>query len=399
MEDEIDLRPYVGALLHYWWIIVLTALITGALAFAYASAKRTSFIATTIVAFLEPTQSVQFDSRFEAVPSKTTLLKSLPSLSMSDEIMAALLAELDTSDFSTVTDLEKHLSAESGTDLNLLYLRANSQSPEVAAELVNQWAELFVNTANDIYASRGSGQLEFYNQQVEEAGARLDVAEQALVEFQAVSRLALVKNELASLTKLQSDYVDYANSLTKLQDDIRAVRAQQTGLPGGVSGVAGDYTALALQSRVIQLRETLPLTIQLAPLAESADGAQNQVVYLDSLDAIVAEMQPAVTEQLAELEPRILTLQREQVALTARDTRLTTDRDLALETYRTLSRKLDEERLTSGDVTVGFRQVSRAAIPELPVSTNRTLALLAGAAFGAILSSLAIILSTWWRKE
>lgn len=398
MEEEIDLRPYVSALLRYWWVIILSGLTIGALAFIFASVQRTNYLATTIVAFLEPNESVQFDSRFETVPSRTSLLKSLPSLSMSDEVLAALLAELDIPEIETITELETHLSAESGTDLNLLYLRADSESPNVAAQLVNQWAELFTGMANDIYANRGSTQLAFYDQQVEEAATRLDTSEQALVNFQGVSRLALVTNELASLTGLQAEYVNYASSLARLQDDIKAVRAQQTGLPGGVAGVAGDYTTLALQSRVIELQETIPLTVQLASSGNVVVAEQDQAQLLESFDTIVAEMQPAIETELAALEPRILDLQREQVALQARMTRLTTDRDLALETYKTLSRKLDEERLTTNDLSFGFRQISRAVIPELPVGSNKSLAALAGAAFGAILASVAIILYTWWRK-
>ena len=98
------------------------------------------------------------------------------------------------------------------------------------------------------------------------------------------------------------------------------------------------------------------------------------------------------------MEPRILALQREREALNNRANRLASDRELAMETYKTLSRKLDEERLTTNDYSVGFRQVSRAAVPEAPVGTNQILLALAGAAFGAILASLIIILYAWWKK-
>ena len=96
----------------------------------------------------------------------------------------------------------------------------------------------------------------------------------------------------------------------------------------------------------------------------------------------MAEIQPAVSEQLVVLEPQILALQREREALNNRANRLASDRELAMETYKTLSRKLDEERLTANDYSVGFRQVSRAAVPEAPVSSNRTLLALMGVVFG-----------------
>ena len=398
MEEEIDLRPYVNALLRYWWAIILTGLIIGVGAVLYASLKEASYRATTIVAFLEPTQSVQFDTRFETVPSKTTILRSLPSLSMSDDVMTQLLANLGDTHIETVTQLERHLSAESGSDLNLLYLRANSSDPELSARLVNQWAEVFVATANEIYASRGASQIEFYVQQVEEAGVRLTDTEQALIDFQGGSRLTMVTNELTSLTNLQANYVDYSTSLTRLRDDIRAARAQLGALPGGAPGVAEDYTLLALQSLLIQLQQLAPITLQIAAASGTTAATTDQSQFLDSLEAAIAEIQPAISEQLAVMEPRILALQREREALNNRANRLASDRELAMETYKTLSRKLDEERLTTNDYSVGFRQVSRAAVPEAPVGTNQILLALAGAAFGAILASLIIILYAWWKK-
>lgn len=160
--------------------------------------------------------------------------------------------------------------------------------------------------------------------------------------------------------------------------------------------MAGEYTLLALQSRVFQLQEQLPITIQLAAPTGAASPDTGQ--FLSSLDAVIAEMRPRIAEQLVSLGPRILELQREKESLTARSVLLSSNRDLAMETYKTLARKLDEERLTTNDITTGFRQVSRAAVPEMPITVNLVLITLAGAAFGMILSGLAAILYTWWRR-
>jgi len=397
LEEEINLRPYIDGLVRHGWLIVLSAFLGAALALIYASSQKDSYLATTIVAFLEPTQAVQFDPRFESVTSRTTILKSLPSLSMSDDVMGALLARVNDTGIDTVTELRELLSAESGSDINLLYLRAHAGDPVLSARLVNEWADVFVAMANEIYASRGSGQIEFYTMQLQEADERLAAADQALIDFQGVNTLIPVTNKLDSLIGLQARYEDYGNSLTRLEDDIRAARAQLNSQPGGVGGVVGEYTLLALQSRVFQLQELLPVTIQLTAPTSATPLDQGQ--YLDSLDAVVTEMRPAIAEQLAALTPQILKLQREKEALTARTAQLISDRELAMETYKTLARKLDEERLTTNDTTTGFRQVSRGAVPENPVSVSLVLSALAGAMFGALLSSLLLILTLWWRGQ
>lgn len=397
MEDEIDLRPYLRALLRSWWLIALSGLVFGVLAYLLVSLSPPTYQATTLIAFLEPSESVQFDPRFESVQSRTTLFRSFPALSRTDQMLSALLEQNTDPEIDSIGVLRTHLTAESGNDLNLLFLRARHDDPVVAAQLVNQWADVFVTTANEIYTNRGASQLEYYNQQLEEATARLEATEQALVEFQSRSRLSIVTNELASLTALQSGYANYADGLTRLEDDVRAIRTQQATLPGGVAGAAGEYTALLLQTGVLHPVVTEPFFIQLNPEGAPLQG-QDQAQLLASLESVVATMRPVVAQRLTELEPRILELQRQQESLTAQSLRLAADRDLALETYKTLARKLDEERLTTGDLSIGFKQVSRAAVPDTPQSRPDLLASIVGAIFGMALAS-AILLFRAWRQR
>lgn len=399
MESEIDLRPYVNVLVRHWWIVITSGIIFGILALVVSLSRPSAFQATALVAFLEPTQAIQFDPRIETLNNRATLLKSLPDLSKSDQMLSDLLAQADFPEIETISDLESRLDADSGSDLNLLYLRAKDKDPEVAARLVNLWADLFINVANEIYTDRGSSQLDFFNGQLTDATTRLQATEEALVDFQTTNRLVTVTNELASLTLLQANYLEYDTALDKLQNDIQAMRTQQEQLPSGVPSIVRDYSLLALQSKILNLQKELPFSIEINPNSELTPVVENQAQYLNSLESIISTMKPIVADQLFSLEPRILGLQREKERLTSLLTRLTTDRDLALETYKTLVRKLDEERLTTEDDSTGFKQVSRASVPVEPINKNHPMILFVGVAFGIVLSALAIILFAWWRSE
>ncbi len=81
------------------------------------------------------------------------------------------------------------LRASLGSDPSLLKLYAKNTDPEVAAEIANGWAELFVSWANKKFGDSSEEQLLFYEQRLEEAAAELKAAENALVEYQAQNRL------------------------------------------------------------------------------------------------------------------------------------------------------------------------------------------------------------------
>lgn len=403
MDEAIDLRPYVGALLNYWWVIVGGALLAGALALGFYFLSTPTYQATALVAVTEPAQRLQFDPRIEDTLETDQLLRSYPELAMSDELLAGLLPQLmEESDgrIDSLGALKARLEATAGTDARLLRLTARSIDPDLAAMMVNRWATTFVDTTNAVFFGSTVGGDTFYVDQLASTAEQLALAEQALVDFQARNPLVIVDNELSSLSQFQSETLATQRRLTALLDNIDALRTQLNDRSGADISLADQLTALGLQLQAYNTGLSGPGQFQLAVGTEITAGSlTEQIAQLDALSAAIAQQLAATDDALADLEMNILERQGEKQALVAQYDQLQRDRDVIQETYVALARKVDEERIASGDTSRGARLASRASVPDMPTQASLPLTLLIALAVGAMLGAAGVILITWWRQS
>ena len=139
MEDSIDLRPYILALLRYWWAIVAFAVLGSMLAITYYL-TRDEYHATAWLAISEPSQSVQFDTRIETTDELDLMLEAYPQLAFTDEVLTGMLPELSQRTDGRINDLitlRSYLYADRGNAPRLLRLTARADDPELAAYIAN----------------------------------------------------------------------------------------------------------------------------------------------------------------------------------------------------------------------------------------------------------------------
>lgn len=405
MDEMIDLRPYVDALLRRRWAIVVATMIGVLLALAFYL-SQTSYQARALVVINEPTQELQFDPRIIDVTDLSVLLRTYPELATSDEVVTRLIEQArDLSDgaINSVTQLRDMIEVEVGVDARLMRLIVQADSAQLAADLANAWADILLAVVDNLYRSPG-GNVDFYNTQLTQTSAQLTTAEQALVQFQSQSRMGLVDNELASLTALQASYLADQRHLSLVLNDIDALKRQIEAGSGDTITWADQLTALMLQLDVYETAQATPVTgsdIQLQLNTQSTLTTamrQEQLQHLDQLSQTAQVSLAANDLRLAELEPRIFALQAEKEEIFHQYEELTRSRDVAKETYLTLARKLDEERISTAGPSTQLKLASVAAVPELPSRTSLPLLLILGATAGLLISVALVILRTWWRQ-
>lgn len=404
MDETIDLRPYVDTLLRRRWVVLIATLIGLLLAVAFFF-SQTEYKATTLVVISEPTQQLQFDPRITDITDFSTLLHTYPELSISDNVLTKLLVEaqqLTGNEVQSLTQLRSLLDVEVGVDARLMRLIVRHESPQVAADLANVWSTILVATIDEIYRNPG-GNLSFYTSQLAQTSGQLAAAEEALVAFQSDSRMGIVDNELASLTALQAAYLADQRQLSMALDDIRALRQQIEAGSGDTITWADQLTALMLQLDVYEMAQTTTMTgddIQLQLDTQSnltAGTRQEQLQQLDELAQAAETSRAAIDLRLAELQPRMFALQSEKQDIFNQYEALTRNRDLTKETYETLARKLDEERISASGPGLQLQIASAAAVPERPARPNLALLLGLGAMAGFLISLALLLLHTWWR--
>lgn len=399
MDEQIDLRPTVEYLLRYWWVPVGIAVALAALAALYASTRPDSYEASAVVVVGEPGQRVILDPRFEVNDRPDELLNVYPELALSDEVLSAVLPDVDAASdgaIDTVPVLREHLSVERGGDARLIYLWGQDADADLATVLANTWAREFVNLANRVYGNQG-GQVDFYVSQLEQSAADVAAAEAALADFQGRSLLTLTTNQYTALSELQQALLANQNSAQMVLNDIGSLRRQVSESQDVT--FADQYTALLLQVRALggpdeggglqlQVSSDTPLT---------TTSRQEQLGLLDSLALTVEAAMETRNGVLDNLEEALLEAQMQIQVETAELTRLTRDRDVSSETYTAIARKLDEERLLAGQATQGIQLASRAIVPENPSSKVGESQLVLVAVVGFLLG-LAVVLAKMWRE-
>ncbi len=406
MDETIDLRPYVEAILRRWWVI-LGAVIAGILIAVLLQYTQNSYQATALVAVTEPTQQLQFDARITNSVDMNALLPAYPELALSDEVLTILLeqaTEVSEGEIVYLSQLAEILDATKGADTRLVRLTAHADRPQLAADLANAWAETFVTFVEAIHQVSG-GDVEFFTTQLAETNAQLQAAEGALVDFQSGSRMGIVDNELLSLTTLQATYLGDQRRLILALDDIRALRRRIEAGEGDIITWADQLSALMLQIRV---HETVAPTLESASAVQIQLNAQQDLTtsqraaQLRLLDDLAQSAEQSLSEidiKLLELEAPIFALQREKQGIFHQFEELVRNRDVAKETYLTLARKIDEVKIQSEDTESGVKTISAAAVPLTPQRANIFITAAMASLAGTLLSILVILILDWWKNS
>ncbi len=404
MEEEIDLRAYIEVLLKYWYWIVGLAVLAAAAAFVITSLQPATYEAKSVVIVTEPRYQMQFDARFETQPG-VPAYKAFPTLAKSDGVLQAVVEAYSPSPASgiekwTLTTLRKMVAATSEGDPSLLVLTVTSRSAEDAAGITNVWADTLVVRGSALYG-QGEADVVFFEAQVQEAQAALDEAESALVDFQVRNQMSILGAKLDSLRLAQADYLGQQRAIGYIIQDVEGLRAQLAEQTGEQSAsLADSLTALLLQIKAFDAGSATPVQLQVDGNASLADKSPaEQRAFLEGLVATLRAKSAEIDGMLAELEPQILSSQRDLQAVTVESDRLTRTRDLARDTYMTLARKLEEARISAQEENGTLHVGSHAMVPELPVGPRRALnAAVAGLA-GALIGVMGAFLAEFWRNK
>ena len=413
LEEEIDLRPYIEALIQHWKFIVGLAVLAAVIAFAIVSFRPPTYEATALVAVTVPQQLVlesltqdDLAPSFTAVNKSTTYTKAFPELAVSGELLQKLLQELDQTQLATgnVEQLQKRLEAEVGSDPTIIRLTATAESPEQAATIANTWANLFVPWANDVFGDGGDERVLFFETQLGDAQTRLTEAEQTLSQFQAENRTNIISNTLASYNQTQADLLAEQRDLRVLLQDVHSLQAQLQAQPGNeTASLAHQLTALNLQLRAFNADTENALQLQIAPETElTGPDGEALADFLASLAAALENRTAQIEIDLADLEPQILALQQQLQEAETEYGRLSRARNEAEETYIALSRKMTEERISAQDTTGGVRLAGLAIVPSEPAGRGRLLAAAVAGILGGLIGAVIVLFRQWyfdWKQD
>ncbi|KAA3662134.1 MAG: hypothetical protein DWQ04_14280 [Chloroflexi bacterium] len=398
MEEEIDLRPYIEALIKNWKWIVGVGVVTAVIAFIIASLRPPTYAATALVTIIDTREIVKLDDGISDVIGNQPLA-AFPELALSDEVLRIVLEEVSLENDLTIRELRANLEAESGADKTVIRLTSTTNKAEESAHLTNAWAEAFVNWANRLYQGKGGERLVFFEEQLKSAETSLTAAEDALEAYQGINRTAIISNALNNSRQNHAVYLKQQERTQQLHDNAQALRQQILNIStGDPISYADQLTYLQLQLQTFNDEDTSPVILDLsAQETLTTSNRDEQIEILDGLIETLAGKKIQLDKKVTEIEPHILTLQSEIQESSTRLARLEHNVAVAQETYNSLVFQVEEEQIVSQDTTGGFQLASKAAVSEKALSDSRLgITMLAGLV-GLFIAVFVFVFVLWWN--
>lgn len=407
-EDEIDLRQYLDVLIRWWREIILITLSAVILAAAGILLSRlflpARYEASADVAIVRTVSNVNFDERFRTNPEelgadtaslsarRSALLGLVATGAIAEEVIAQLgdtltVEEQNPANLVDMVEAGFGSADAARTDSDLIRITVTANDPEKAAAIANAWAHIYVREVNTIYGQVPNEVLTSIQNELANAEKQYLTSQTNLETFIASNRI----DELNSLVTVLQQRVEQEVSLQKAyllqwedtQEQITTVAALRTQIEQGGEGAARS-TMVALQTFKMNIYGTPleGLQVEVRDLPEV-----NQQAMLTDLDGLLQ----ALSQRLADLNTKIgmnaielgatqgvsstltstLTkLRTSKAALEAeiaKQLQLTQQRDLAWDTYKTVSSKVTELNLTRAAASSEVRFGAPAVTPVVPL--------------------------------
>lgn len=430
-----DLWRYSELLRRRWLIVV------GVTVVAVLGAAVTSFFilppmyeATVGIVLLQARTQVAFEPRIRTeLPTKEDLgtrRAALQALATSPSIAARVLDRLQEELPTKDRQLDALLNRVSTSRLrgDLLEIRVRHTDPELAANIANAWAQVYVEYVNELFRTQVESPAAIAKQ-VTEAEKAYRASQEALVQFLGDNHIQELQLQINALEKQVNSIKDsettnhvtvltqplaakrqvlesYYNDLVRIEQllaDARALRKQLKFDTFSSSAALGDALAVIfLRSQVFAAYSQLPVQLQISlaeGLGETIEQQDADIAALISvlesrreetkarIDELSAELSmaqgyaqayevgiptdDAINQLIEQYLAKILRLQAQLEQEKARKRELTQARDLAWETYETLSTKQAEVKVAAETQDEVVRQAFEALPPEDPISPKK----------------------------
>jgi capsular polysaccharide biosynthesis protein len=454
-DDEIDLRPYILALIHHRWQIALITILAAGIAFTVSFTQTRNYQATATILLTRTRTTLSLAQQFPTVSEPTdnaSRMNAMLSIAQSDSIASDTLQALGSSIPAEDRDLTKFKDrVKVSNNGDLIQIVASADDPELATKIANEWAQQTVTAIN--LAFSGEQPLSTIQAKLQSSQQEYETAQSNLEDFVKNNQIDILNKQIAEAKSLFSQQADertqqilyYSNRKQAMDDLIVKANALKQELQTGGRSSAGSLgdalavliarmNALGISPSQANNSSTDPnpgnvslsgsttnqisqgtgmlLNLQISDLNALQDSAQNYSADLDTiinistqektksqeeLDSLAQEVyQKQGYEGFKDIAAQIRDLETELESEQARQKELTSQRDLAWQAYQAIAQKQVEivnAPQTSNQVTLA----SLAVTPQKPASRGTARNTLVAVVLGLMLGVFWVVGMQWWR--
>jgi len=419
-ESEVDLQKYINIIMRWWHeVVAITVgciLLSIAVIFAIRLILPLRFVSSADVAIVRTVSDVNFDERFRTNPEllgentanlsarRSALLGLATTGTIAQSVIDQLDSILDEEEKIPANLIEMVTAQSSGGESNsdLIQIKVIADSPEKSAAIATAWAHSYVREVNTIYGQVPDEVFASINAELTKAKEIYLTSQAELEKFISQARIDDLSSRIAVLQQQITQDVSLQQAILlqwqETQEKLNIANSLYTQISAGGSGAVRSSMA-ALQILKISTYGMSPAQLQIE-LRDIPQISENEMI------ADISGLINALEQQLLELEQQIADSNLEsnksdntrmQILQTLRETKselesetskqlqLVQQRDLAWETYKTLSSKVTELNLTRAAAS---SEVRFGAAAVTPVDPERRIGLLTGVALSTIIGLL-----------
>lgn len=422
MEDEIDLRPWLLAVLRRWRLVaglsVLLALLATSVAFMQPRSSEASAEVLIVPTSAQITLDQRFVSRDATMLTNTTFQRqTLIGLATSSELARRVITESKGIAAPTPTQLEALLGRiRVSTQGDILRITASGNNEAEALELAEDWGRSYERLIIETF-SRDDLLTTLVSEQIDTAQQRYETEQVALEAFYAQGRNLEIERQIRSLQglidgsleaerTLYQIYTRRTQELELILQDAATLREQL--LTNTSDELASALTMLALRARANGVSE-LPLQLSLATASELGTVPVT-LSDLDDLIVVLREQRDRLAQEATRIaaaigsgetgltgldstavnqyQAQLAELKRASEQLRAEERQLIQRRDTAVASVDLLQRKFEEQRIAELTPQISVRMFSSSVERPSSVLTQLVLYGTAGLLIGIIIGSI-----------
>lgn len=405
MDEEIDLRSYVLALGRNWKMILIIVAVALVVAVVGYFLWPPTYEAIATVGVAKPRYVLDFDVTIRSalvggsdLPLGVTASKAYVLMADNDELVSQVIQELGDLLSPGERNLREIRSMVSVSgDVGVLQFACENRSPDKAAGIATAWAQLYVRQLNGMFSTTADNAT-VLEKELQSSRQAVLKAESDKAEFLGNNTVSYLESQLEASKQAMSDRLSLAERLNMIKGDAMSLRTRLATQSIKMPTLGSQLHTLFLEATAFGPEVSLPVQLQL-PLAAEVESmsASEMAVYLDGLIASLQARQKELREQAAETSVEVAALERQLETVHGEENRLTAIRDVARETYSSLARKVDENRVTQAIQEPEVRLVSGAAVPTEPTRIELPLLLGLSVGGGLLVGLLAALVAEYIR--
>ena len=223
MPDEINLMDYFQVLRKRKWLIILATVLCMVVAGVASFLMPKVYEAKTYLMVTSPKYSVEFASK-EGSKISTPLFENISAETFSKIIINEHTAKSVIARNGlnhpphqyTVSGILGQIKVEYPRNTNLILLKAQDASKDMAAQIANTWASVFIERNEEVMSKEAGNAFAFVMDQLEKAKVSLKTAEEELERNQEANKIELLKEQISGKIKQMVQYE------SRLDDAIRS---------------------------------------------------------------------------------------------------------------------------------------------------------------------------------